>query len=278
LEEWLEVSSQYFHQPRLLWEDLSDDTIAKHLTLREQSGEDSAIVMAGDLQNGFSHHWFTMQSQEDIGLLVFHSYEPILAVAGEHTIELWHTDDQRRMTSFSPSLVQRSPIKSMAFLNENQELNHFTLMVTLCDGVVRIFHGQSASADGQDQFHATAAFRSMETSHCDSAVVTTWSQARNELSIASGSSSSMQIWDAQQQRCTRTISINRTRLESVLTCLDVEPERGNIFLSGDSAGVVTMYDQRQRRQPAIKFWDDNNSSVSLCTLGAGLEKEIVSVS
>ncbi len=283
LEDWVEVSARYFHQPRLRWDDRVETTTATRLNLREQNGEDSAIVMAADLERSFSHRWYTLTSEASACLMAFHSYEPILAVAGEHTIEIWQTVDQRCITRFNPSLkrqlTQRSPIKSMTFLNEQDELDQFTLMVALCNGVVKVFHGEFDGEGGKDLLRATAAFRSLETSYQDMPVVTTWSQVRNELTIASGSSNYFQIWDAQQQICTRTMPIHRTRPESVITCLSVEPERGNIFLTGDSAGVVTMYDRRQRRQNAVKWWEDRNSrSISLCHPGAGLEKEIVSVS
>ncbi len=278
LHDWIDISSAYFHQPRLIWANEKVQRTQRQLGLaRTQTGEDSAIIMAAQIAKPFSHYMFELELEDHPNLLVFHSYEPILAAASNHHIEVWNTDEQRCMTRYAPSLLHQAAIKSLAFLNEVAEIGSFTLAVALSDGVVKVFHGDTGCI-GRDTFRATAAFRSVQYDIPESQVATAWNQNRRQLSLAGSTSGCIQVWDAQQERCTRSIPLLRGSDDIVLTCLDVEQERGNILLGGDSIGNLTMYDQRQHNRTAVKFWESTGSGkMRLCSAGAGLEKEVVTV-
>jgi hypothetical protein len=279
LSDWLKICGRYFHRPRLVSDKGSEMSSTRNFNIREQSSEDSAIVMAGDLQKPFSHQWYSLTCEEDIQIVTFHSYEPLVAIAVDaYHVEIWQTSEKRRVTRFSLGSQYRSSIKSMSFLNEQQEIDQFTLLVVLGDGLVKVYHGESGGVGGADRFCSTAAFRSIQPNRRQNDIITAWCQGRQELAIASNSSGYIQIYDAQQQRCTRSIPISRANLEAEVTCLDVEQTRGNMFLGGDTAGCLTMYDQRQKRRTAVKCWEDGSGSpLVLCQAGTGLEQEIVSV-
>eukprot|EP00842_Homolaphlyctis_polyrhiza_P000214 jgi/Hompol1/1193/HPOL_002661-RA len=166
--------------------------------------------------------------------MLFHSFEPTLAIADDQVISIFNWQTLTRTHAFSDDNPKGSRVTSLQFINEEDTS---LLVAASDDGHIRLYRKYD-----EPEVELVSAWRAasdIQPGSRGTGVVCRWQQSCGYL-FTGGDSRVVRIWDAEDEICAQEIQTNST---SQVTDLATDPT-GTTILAGFTDGGVRMYDRR----------------------------------
>ncbi|WVO15766.1 hypothetical protein L204_103428 [Cryptococcus depauperatus] len=202
--------------------------------------------------------------------LLFHSYDPILAVTDDtDKICIWDWQENVKLNKFSSQNIMGSSISSIHFVNE---MASSLILTASTEGSIRIFRDYETPGETSLASTFRAVSDTFPVGH-SSGVLTAWEQQKGHL-LVGGDMKVVRLWDAAVERHLRDIA---TQAGSNLTAISSDEPEGNVFVAGFGDGVVRLFDKRAEDagEVVLRTWRQHKIWIQSVHLQKGSMRELV---
>ncbi|KAJ3033043.1 hypothetical protein HDV00_006828 [Rhizophlyctis rosea] len=273
---FFEWSCEYFAEPQMKVPEIEDPGSWRFNERHWRRQRNQKVIMETVPLFDLANH---SRFEEQIGLLhndvnprlvVFHQYEPHLAVADERDgVRIYNWQEHVRLNSFTNGNPFGSRITSMRFINE-EDLG--LLMTGSDEGIIRLYRNYEANKNMEMVTSWRVLTDLMPTSR-GSAMVVEWQQALGTF-LVSGNVKAIKVWDAERELCIQDIP---TRSQSCITTLTGDQFSGSVIVGGCGDGAIRVYDRRlQARESMVMSFNEHPGWVLSARLQTGAGRELIS--
>jgi regulator-associated protein of mTOR len=193
-------------------------------------------------------------------MVLFHPYNPQVAVAGARTIEVRALDSSSSLCRIDLKDSRhggKASFTSLQYVNAHQQA---LLLTGSDDGCIRVYRDDANSRldDGTYNVKMVTAWQAMRASVSRRKMCMAWEQKEMLIAVGGADGRTVHIWDAAQERKRADLGTSaEDAATSFVSCLSFSPTNPFLLGAGFGDGCTRLYDTRvdRKQNSVLQFWE-----------------------